>query len=82
MGWTIPWLIGELTPYPNGRSRLQIEAGSGGEPGSGHAAPSAEWVRQLSAEWRAVFLIGGGCTWWARSCTSHSRRTWCSRGRS
>ena len=51
MGWATPWLIGDLTPYPNGESREQME-----EEGSG---PSAAWVAQLSAEWRTVFVLGG-----------------------
>ena len=53
MGWMTPWLIGELTPYPNGESRSQMELNDDG------VLPSDDWVAQLSREWRTVFLIGG-----------------------
>jgi hypothetical protein len=49
-----PWLIGELTPYPNGLSREQLEAGSG-------AGPADAWVTDLSREWRTTFFLGGCC---------------------
>ena len=53
MGWCVPWVIGELTPYPGGESREQIEDAGG--------APSAEWLLRLRAEWRHTFLLGGVC---------------------
>lgn len=75
MGWMTPWIIGELTPYPNGMSRAQIEAaaspaaaasaggGAGGEGGGigASAEPSDAWVETLSREWRVTFLLGGIC---------------------
>jgi hypothetical protein len=54
MGWMTPWIIGELTPYPNGRSRAQIMEATG-------LAPTASWLQSLSKEWRTTFLLGGCC---------------------
>ena len=53
MGWATPWVIGALTPYPNGESREQIEAANG--------TVTDAWLRQLGREWRTTFLLGGCC---------------------
>ena len=48
-GMAAPWLLGMLTPYPDGRSREQHR--DAGLPST------AGWVQTLEAEWRMAFLV-------------------------
>ena len=52
-GWTAPYLIGELTAYPDGLSREQHVATNGTS-----SAVSPSWVSSMDHEWCVVFLIG------------------------
>mmetsp|Transcript_11444 Transcript_11444/g.23065 ORF Transcript_11444/g.23065 Transcript_11444/m.23065 type:complete len:414 (-) Transcript_11444:586-1827(-) len=51
-GWAAPYLMAELTAYPDGISREQHLALYNNTP------PSAEWVAQMERQWRTVYLGG------------------------